>query len=136
MRASLLLMRFFFSTFKPPPKSWFHNIILISKIFSIINTDSKLYCCNQLTAFTLFLLSPVSWCCRIHRLHLYRGIRPPPPHTHTHTTSVLGMILNNLMELWGMLHIPLLPLLSGPLWPGVVAPDRVLSFGQIELFDI
>ena len=27
-----------------------------------------------------------------------------------------------------------LPLLSGPLW--VVAPDRVLSMGQIELLDI
>ena len=23
--------------------------------------------------------------------------------------------------------------LPGPLWPGVVAPDRVLSMGQIEL---
>ena len=25
-----------------------------------------------------------------------------------------------------------LPLLPGPLWPGVVVPDRVLSMGQIE----
>ena len=31
---------------------------------------------------------------------------------------------------------PLLPLLPGPLWPGMVALDRVLSMGQIELFDI
>ena len=30
----------------------------------------------------------------------------------------------------------LLPSLHGPLWPGVVAPDRVLSMSQIELFDI
>ena len=30
----------------------------------------------------------------------------------------------------------LLPSLPDPLWPGVVAPDRVLSMGQIELFDI
>ena len=28
------------------------------------------------------------------------------------------------------------PLLLVPLWTGVVAPDRVLSMGQIELFDI
>ena len=28
-----------------------------------------------------------------------------------------------------------LPLLSGPFWPGVVAPERVLSMDQIELFD-
>ena len=32
-----------------------------------------------------------------------------------------------------MLAILLLPLLPGPLWSGVIAPDRVLSMGQIEL---
>ena len=36
-------------------------------------------------------------------------------------------------ELWGMWSYPLLPLLPGPIWPGVVALDRVLSMGQIEL---
>ena len=35
-----------------------------------------------------------------------------------------------------MQSTPSLPLLPGPLWPGVVTPDRVLSIGQIELFDI
>ena len=30
---------------------------------------------------------------------------------------------------------PSLPSLLGPLWPGVVAPDSILSMGQIELFD-
>ena len=39
-------------------------------------------------------------------------------------------------ELWGMWGTPSLPLLPGPLWPGVVAPEKVLSKGQIELFDI
>ena len=29
-----------------------------------------------------------------------------------------------------------LPSLLGPLWPGVLTPDRVLSMGQIELVDI
>ena len=38
-----------------------------------------------------------------------------------------------MLELWGMQSIPSLPSLPGPLWPGVVAPDRVLSTGQIEL---
>ena len=34
-------------------------------------------------------------------------------------------------------RVPLsLPSLPGSLWPGLVAPDRVLSMGQIELFDI
>ena len=31
--------------------------------------------------------------------------------------------------LWGIRNTPSLPLLPGPLWPGVVAPDRVLSMG-------
>ena len=35
-----------------------------------------------------------------------------------------------------MWNIPSLPLFPGPLWPGVVAPDRFPSMGQIELFDI
>ena len=34
-----------------------------------------------------------------------------------------------MLEFWGMRGIPLVPLLPGPLWPGVVAPDRVLSIG-------
>ena len=38
-----------------------------------------------------------------------------------------------MLKLWEMQSTPLLPLLPGPLWPGVVAPDRVLSMGQIEL---
>ena len=37
-----------------------------------------------------------------------------------------------MLELWGMWSTPSMPLLPGPLWPGVVAPDRVLSNGQIE----
>ena len=35
-----------------------------------------------------------------------------------------------------MQSTPLLPSFRGPLWPGVVAPDRVLSTGQIEQFKI
>ena len=40
-----------------------------------------------------------------------------------------------MLELWGMQITPSMTSLPGPLWPGVVAPDRVLSMGQIELFD-
>ena len=29
-----------------------------------------------------------------------------------------------MLELWGMWSTPLLPSLPGPLWPGVVAPDK------------
>ena len=38
-----------------------------------------------------------------------------------------------MLELWGMRNTTSLPSLPGPLWPGVVAPDRALSMGQIEL---
>ena len=41
-----------------------------------------------------------------------------------------------MLEPWGMLSTPLLPSHPDPFWPGVVAPDKVLSIGQIELFDI
>ena len=37
------------------------------------------------------------------------------------------------LELWGMQSTPSLRLLPGSPWLGVVAPDRVLSIGQIEL---
>ena len=41
-----------------------------------------------------------------------------------------------MQELWEMQSTSSLPSLPGPLWPRVVAPDRVLSVGQVELFDI
>ena len=52
--------------------------------------------------------------------------------------SVLDMTLNDgevpvMLELWGMQSTLSLLSLLGPLWPGVVAPDRVLSMGQIEI---
>ena len=48
------------------------------------------------------------------------------------------MTLNNggvpvILKLWVMQSTLSLPSLSGPLWPGVVAPDKVQSMGQIEL---
>ena len=38
-----------------------------------------------------------------------------------------------MLEVCGMWNTPLLPLLPGQLWPGFVAPDRVLFIGQLEL---
>ena len=35
-----------------------------------------------------------------------------------------------------MRSTPAVPLHPGAFWLGVVAPDRVLSMGEIELFDI
>ena len=41
-----------------------------------------------------------------------------------------------MLELWGMQSSLSLPSLSFPLRPGVLAPDKVLSMGQIELNSI
>ena len=38
-----------------------------------------------------------------------------------------------MLELLGMQSTPSLSSFLGPLWLGVVAPDRVLSMGKIEL---
>ena len=38
-----------------------------------------------------FIASPVSWSCRIHQLHLCKGVRPLP-------NECSGMTLNHLME--------------------------------------
>ena len=34
-----------------------------------------------------------------------------------------------MLELWGVRSTPSLPLLPGPLWPGVVAPDKGPIYG-------
>ena len=41
-----------------------------------------------------------------------------------------------MLELWGMWSSPSWLLLPGSLWLWVVASNRALSIGQIELFDI
>ena len=71
---------------------------------------------------------------KIRRLHLCTGIRTPPRNEYPiydarHTNGEVPVML----ELWGIRSSPSLPSLSGPLRPAVVAPNRVLSMGQIEL---
>ena len=73
-------------------------------------------------------LNETSWQgCRIHWLHLCRGVRQP--------LNECLITLNHLGALGDVesLFIAIAP--SRP-WPGVVAPDRVLSLGQIVLFYI
>ena len=71
----------------------------------------------------------VGWGCRIHRLLLCRGVRPPPNECPGYDTKQSDGELPAVLELWGMRRTPSLPSLPGPLWPGVVAPDRALSMG-------
>ena len=98
------------------------------------------YCCFPLVSF-FFLApsppSPVSLGCKINRLYLCRNVRSPYPNECPgyDTKQSDGEAVVKL-EIWGMRSTLSLPSLSGPLWPGLVAPDRVLSIGQIQLFDI
>ena len=71
----------------------------------------------------------------MHWLLFCRRVRPPPLHNECpgYGTKQSDSEVSVMLELWGKWSTPSLPLLPGPLWPGVVAPDRVLSMGQIEL---
>ena len=79
--------------------------------------------------------SPIGWGCRIHRLHHCRGIRAPnecPGYDIKQSDGEAPVML----EFWGMQIIPSLPSFPGLLQPKMVAPDGVLSMGQIKWFEI
>ena len=63
------------------------------------------------------------------------GKYSPPPHEYPGYDTKQSEV-PVMLELWRMRSTPSLPSFPGPLWPEVVAPDTVLSMGQIELFDI
>ena len=75
---------------------------------------------------------PVGWGCKIHQLLLCRGVKHLQGVSWYDTKQSDGEV-PVILELWGMQSTPSLPLFPGPLWPGEVAPDRVLDMGQIEL---
>ena len=77
-----------------------------------------------------FIICPVGWGCRIYRLLLHRGVRPPPPTNECpgYDTKQSDGEVPAVLELWGMRSTPSLPSLPGPLWPRVVAPDKGPSY--------
>ena len=77
-------------------------------------------------------ICPFGWCCRIHRLHLCREVRLPQRVSGYNTKQSDGKDSFRLkfLGIWNTLSLPSLP---GQLWPGVVASNRVLSIGRIEL---
>ena len=79
------------------------------------------------------LSCPVSCGCTIYQLYLCRRVRPPPNECPGYDTKQSDGEVPVMLEIWGMQSIPSLPSLPGSLWPGVVALDKVLSMGQIEL---
>ena len=70
------------------------------------------------------------WGCRIYRLHLCRGVRNPPPNKFpVYDTKQSNGEVPVMLGRWGIQSTSSLPLLPGPLWAGMVAPDRTLSMG-------
>ena len=67
---------------------------------------------------------------RIHQQHFYRGERHPRECPRNDIKQSDGEAPAS--EIWGMWSTPSLPLLPCPLWPGVLASDRVLYMSQIE----
>ena len=63
---------------------------------------------------------------------LFRGVRPPNECPVYDTKRSAGE-LPVMLEFYGMWNISSLPSLPGPIWPGVVTPERVLFMGQVEL---
>ena len=66
---------------------------------------------------------------------ILRGIRLPNAYPG-HDTKQSDGVVPIMLGLWGMRSTSSLPFFPGPHWPRVLAPDRPLSMGQIELFDI
>ena len=57
------------------------------------------------------------------------GVRPPLNGWPRYDTKQSDGEVPLRLELWGMQSTPSLPLIPGPPWPGMVAPDRALSMG-------
>ena len=122
------------------PMQMFSHLILIQLIFIyswvihyLIRHSLRLY--QPISKINIKCLQLIhDWGCRIHRLHLCRGVRPPPPMSVLiYDTKQSDGEVPAMLELLKMRSTPLLPLLPGPLGPGVVAPDRALFMGEIEL---
>ena len=94
---------------------------------------SFLYAYIYIFIYTQVSCCQVSYGCRIQQLHHCRGVRLPQRVSYIYDTKQPDVEFPVMQELWGLWSTPLLPSLSGLLWPGVVAPDRVQSMGQIEL---
>ena len=117
-------------------KSIFSHLIEIPNFSQLVYLNTSSWHVDSTNSFDSLSLSvpcSVSWGCRICRLYLFcRGVRPPHECPVYDTKQSDGEDLV-MLELWEMQSTPLLLSFPGLLWPGVVAPDRVLSMGQIKL---
>ena len=73
-----------------------------------------------------------NWAFALSTVFLQRG-KPPPKECPRYDTKQSDGEDPVMLEHWRMRRTPSLTSLPGPLCPGVVAPDRVLFMGQIDL---
>ena len=90
---------------------------IVQKETSRVYSKLKQNIVETLSQLTKLISYPIGWDCRIHR------------HDNKQSDGEVPVIL----EFWGIRSTPLLPSFPSPLWPGVVASDRNLSTGQMEL---
>ena len=81
---------------------------------------------------TISPICPVGWGFRIHRLHICKGVRLPQRVSWIWHKAIWWWCSSNAGALGNAEYSSLLSL-PDRLCPGLVAPDRVLSMGQIEL---
>ena len=101
---------------------WFQ--VLLSNTSNFIH---QVFLCNKNNLHT------VSKGCRIQWLHLCRGLRTPPHECPSYETKQSDGEVPVIPEFLGMQSTPSLPLFPALLCPRMVALDRVLSMGQIQL---
>ena len=102
--------------------------------FNDISTHQRLFYAKKFK--NPFLYSPVNWGCRTHRLHHCRGVKPHPSGCPVYDIKQFDGEAPVMPEFGGMWSTPTLPPHTTLLWLGEVAPERILSMGQIKLFDI
>ena len=86
---------------------------------------------SQFIYLSILVSGPVSWSCRIHRLHLCRDVRLPQRVSWIWHETIWWWGSCNAWALGNRSTSSLLSLL-GSLCPRGVAPERALSMGQIE----
>ena len=120
-------------TWRSNQESWRHLQLLklpwkpsylLHKKFSTSDKLRKLWSAHDYEEEISKENCPVGWGRRIHRLLLCRGVRPPSNECPIYDTKQSDGEVLAMLELWRMRSNPLLPLLPGPLWPGVVVPDK------------
>ena len=95
----------------------------LSILVDLNNVVSASILISNFSCFFFKSFYPVGsrWGCRIPELLFCRGVRHPFNECPRYDTKQSDGDVPVMLELWGMWNIPLLPLLSGPLWLGIVA---------------